>query len=257
MILEVEGIACGYGGGDALSEVTLRVEPGDFVAVAGPNGSGKSTLVRAMSRVLRPRLGRALLDGRDLYALPARESARAIAVVPQETPAEFEFTCEEIVLMGRSPRLARFQAEGERDRAAVREAMERTGTWELRGRSILDLSGGERQRVVLARAFAQEPRILLLDEPTAHLDIAFQVQILRLVRALREEKRTAVLATLHDLNLAAAYAERIVLLSRGRVAAAGGPEEVLVEPTLREVFGAEVTVRPHPETGRPLVLVRT
>jgi len=257
VILEVDGVACAYGGEDALSGVTLRAGPGDFVAVAGPNGSGKSTLVRAMSRVLRPRLGRALLDGEDLYAIPARRSAQAIAVVSQETPAEFEFTVEEIVLMGRSPHLRRFQAEGERDRALAREAMERTGTWGLRGRSILELSGGERQRVVLARAFAQEPRVLLLDEPTAHLDIAFQVQILRLARALREEKGTAVLATLHDLNLAAAYADRIVLLSRGRVAAAGAPAEVLTEPTLREVFGAEVTVRPHPETGRPLVLVRT
>jgi len=257
VILEVEGIACAYGAEDALSGVTLRVGPGDFVAVAGPNGSGKSTLVRAMSRVLRPRLGRALLDGRDLYSLPAGESARSVAVVSQESPAEFEFTCEEIVLMGRAPHLARFQSEGERDLALAREAMERTGTWELRGRSILDLSGGERQRVILARAFAQEPRVLLLDEPTAHLDIAFQVQILRLVQSLRREKETAVLATLHDLNLAAAFAERVVLLSRGRIAAAGTPAEVLVERTLREVFGAEVTVRPHPETGRPWVLVKT
>ena len=257
MILEVDGVTCVYDGREALAGVTLRVGPGDFVAVAGPNGSGKSTLIRTMSRVLRPRLGRALLDGQDLYALPARRSAQAIAVVGQEPPAEFAFTCEEVVRLGRSPHLRRFQAEGERDRAAVREAMERTGTWELRGRSILELSGGERQRVVLARAFAQEPRVLLLDEPTAHLDIAFQVQILRLVRALREEERTAVLATLHDLNLAAACAERIVLLKKGRVAAAGTPEEVLVEPILREVFGTEVAVRPHPETGRPWVWVRT
>jgi iron complex transport system ATP-binding protein len=257
MILEVDGISCVYDGADALSGVTLRAGPGEFTAVAGPNGSGKSTLIRAMSRVLKPRLGRALLDGRDLYALPARESARAIAVVSQETPAEFEFTCEEIVRMGRAPRLERFQTEGERDLAAVREAMERTGTWDLRERSILELSGGERQRVILARAFAQEPKVLLLDEPTAHLDIAFQVQILRLARALIGEKKTSVLATLHDLNLAAAYADRIVLLSRGRVAAAGTPAEVLSEPLLREVFGAEVTVRPHPETGRPLVLVKT
>jgi iron complex transport system ATP-binding protein len=257
MQLEVDGIACAYDGTDVLSDVTLRLSPGDFVAVAGPNGSGKSTLIRALSRVLRPRLGSALLDGTDLYALPARRSAQAIAVLPQETALEFEFTCEEIVFMGRAPHLGRFETESERDRAVVREAMERTATWELRGRPILDLSGGERQRVLLARAFAQEPKVLLLDEPTAHLDLAFQVQILRLVRGLRDEKKTAVLASLHDLNLAAAYADRIVLLSKGRIAAAGTPAEVLTEPVLRPVFGPEVTVRVHPDTGAPLVLVKT
>jgi iron complex transport system ATP-binding protein len=257
MILEVSGIACAYDGADVLSEVTLRLGPGDFVAVAGPNGSGKSTLIRALSRVLRPRLGSALLDGTDLYMIPARQSAQAIAVLPQETPLEFEFTCEEIVLMGRSPHLRRFETETEHDRAIAREAMERTGTWDLRHRPVIELSGGERQRVLLARAFAQEPRVLLLDEPTAHLDLTYQVQILRLVRALRDEKKTAVLASLHDLNLAAAYADRMVLLCRGRVQAAGTPGDVLTEPVLRPIFGPEVLVRSHPDTGGPLVLVRT
>jgi iron complex transport system ATP-binding protein len=256
-MLEAAAIACAYGGEEVLSDVTLRLAPGEFVAVAGPNGSGKSTLVRALSRVLRPRAGSVLLQGGNLYEMPARESARAIAVVPQETPLEFDFTCEEVVLMGRAPHLGRFQAEREEDLGAAHEAMERTGTWELRRRSILELSGGERQRVVLARAFAQKPRVLLLDEPTAHLDLAYQVQVFRMAQALRKEQGVAVLATLHDLNLAAAFADRIVLLSRGRVAAEGRPAEVLVESTLREVFGTEVAVRPHPETGGPLVLVKT
>jgi len=257
MILEVSGVACAYDGRDVLSDVTLRVAPGEFVAVAGPNGSGKSTLLRAMSRVLRPRLGSALLDGCDLYAIPAAQSARAIGVVPQEAPLDFDFTVEEVVLMGRSPHLGRFQSEGERDRAVVREALERTGLGELRRRSVRELSGGERQRVILARAFAQEPQVLLLDEPTAHLDLAYQAQVLRIAKSLRDEKKTAVLATLHDLNLAAAFADRLVLLSGGKVAAAGTPKEVLVEPVLRAVFGPEVTVRVHPNTGGPLVLVRS
>ncbi len=256
-MLEVSGIACGYDGGDVLTDVSLRLAPGDFVALAGPNGSGKSTLIRAMSRVLRPRRGRATFEGADLYELPARRSAQAIAVLPQESTLEFEFTCEEIVLMGRAPHLGRFETEGARDLAVVREAMERTSTWELRHRPVLELSGGERQRVLLARAFAQEPRVLLLDEPTSHLDLAFQVQILRLVRALRDEKKTAVLASLHDLNLASAYADRLVLLSGGRVAATGAPKDVLTEAVLRPVFGEGLSVRAHPDTGAPLVLVRT
>ena len=257
MILEVSGIACAYDGADVLSDVTVKLSPGDFTAVAGPNGSGKSTLIRALSRVLRPRLGRALLEGQDLYALPARQSAQAIAVLPQESALEFEFSCEEVVMMGRAPHLGRFETESERDRAVVREAMERTATWDLRNRAILELSGGERQRVLLARAFAQEPKVLLLDEPTAHLDLTFQVQILRLVRELRDEKKTAVLASLHDLNLVAAYADRIVLLSKGKIAAAGTPKEVLAESVLRPVFGNDVLVRVHPDTGAPLVLVKT
>ncbi len=256
MILEVSGVACAYDGRDVLSDVTLRVAPGEFVAIAGPNGSGKSTLLRAMSRVLRPRLGKALLDGCDLYEIPAAQSARAVGVVPQEAPLDFDFTVEEVVLMGRAPHLGRFQSEGERDRAVAREALERTGTWELRRRSIRELSGGERQRVILARAFAQEPQALLLDEPTAHLDLAYQAQVLRIARSLREEKKTAVLATLHDLNLAAAFADRLLLLHQGRIAAAGTPKEVLTEAVLRPVFGPEVMVRAHPETGGPLVLVR-
>jgi iron complex transport system ATP-binding protein len=256
MILEAAGITCGYDGADTLAEVTLRVSPGEIVVAAGPNGAGKSTFLRALSRVLKPRLGRALLDGCDLYELPARQSARAIGVVPQESPLDFDFTVEEVVLMGRAPHLERFQSEGERDRAVVREALERTGMWDLRARSIRSLSGGERQRVILARAFAQEPQVLLLDEPTAHLDLAYQAQILRIVRSLRDEKRTAALATLHDLNLAAAFADRLVLLAKGRIVAVGTPKEVLTEAVLRPVFGPDVAVRVHPDHGGPLILVK-
>lgn len=254
-MLEARGVACGYGREDVLAGASVAVRPGEFVAVVGPNGSGKTTLLRAMSRVLPPREGAVALEGRDLYALSARESALAIAVVPQETSIEFEFTCGEVVLMGRSPRIGRFGSEGDRDLAVARESMERTGTWELRDRPITELSGGERQRVILARAFAQEPRVLLLDEPTAHLDLAYQVQVLRLVRAMRDERKVAVLATLHDLNLAAAVADRVVLLSKGRVVAEGAPEKVLSEDVLRPVFGPELKVGLHPGTGRPYVYV--
>jgi iron complex transport system ATP-binding protein len=256
MLLGAEGLSCGYGGEDILHGVALGVRPGEILAVAGPNGSGKSTLVRVLSRVLAPRSGRVTLEGGDLYATPIRDCARAVAVLQQETAIDFEFTCGEVVAMGRAPHLGRFQAEREEDRAAIRTAMERTGTWELRDRSVLELSGGERQRVFLARAFAQEPRALLLDEPTAHLDLAYQVEILRLARRQALERKVGVIAVLHDLNLAAAFADRMAILFRGRVAAVGAPEEVLREDVLREVYAAEITVRPHPETGRPYVYVK-
>ena len=256
MLLCAEALSCGYGGDDVLRDLSFGVSAGELVAVAGPNGSGKSTLVRALSGVLRPRAGRVALEGRDLAGVAPRDAARAIAVVAQESAVEFDFSCEEIVLMGRTPHLGRFQREGPPDLAAAREAMERTGTWEFRARPVLELSGGERQRVFLARAFAQEPRILLLDEPTSHLDLAYQVGILRLARGLALERKVAVVAVMHDLNLASAYADRMALLHRGGLVATGPVEEVLREERLREVYGTDLAVRPHPETGRPHVYVK-
>ncbi|MDH7571721.1 MAG: ABC transporter ATP-binding protein, partial [Armatimonadota bacterium] len=230
--------------------------PGELVGIIGPNGSGKSSLIRSISRVLRPRAGRVLLEGRDVYAEPARWVAQRMAVVPQDTRVEFGFTALEIVLMGRMPHLGRFSPEGPRDLELARQAMERTGTLQLAQRSILSLSGGERQRVMVARALAQQARVVLLDEPTAHLDLNFQVEILRLVDSLRREGGRAVLVVLHDLNLAAQFCDRLLLLHRARVEAEGTPEAVLTAETLRRVYGAEVLIRRHPETGRPYVVAR-
>ncbi|HEY3226777.1 MAG TPA: ABC transporter ATP-binding protein, partial [Planctomycetota bacterium] len=182
----------------------------------------------------------------------AAAAARAIAVVPQDAAIEFEFLVEELVLMGRHPHLGRFDVESDRDRAAARSAMERTGVWELKDRPVTELSGGERRRVFLARALAQEARLLLLDEPTAHLDLHFQVETLRIVRAHVAAGGAAV-AVLHDLNLAAACATRLVLLKEGRVAADGPTAGMLDEGRLKAVFGPDVIVRPHPDGG-PLVL---
>jgi iron complex transport system ATP-binding protein len=252
-VLKLESVSCAYDGSTVLAGATLDVRPGELVAVAGPNGSGKTTLLRAAARALPPRAGRVLLDGRDLYReTGAAAAARAIAVVPQDAAIEFEFLVEEMVLMGRHPHLGRFDVESERDRAAARSAMERTGVWELKDRPITELSGGERRRVFLARALAQEARILLLDEPTAHLDLHFQVETLRIVRGHVAAGGAAV-AVLHDLNLAAACATRLVLLKEGRVAADGPTATMLEEGRLKEVFGPDVIVRSHPDGG-PLVL---
>jgi len=254
-LLTLESVSCAYDGATVLAGATLDVRPGEFVAVAGPNGSGKTTLLRTASRSLPPRSGRVLLEGRDLYReTGAAAAARAIAVVPQDSVVEFEFLAGEIVLMGRHPHLGRFDGESERDRAAARRAMESTGTWDLRDRPITELSGGERRRVLLARALAQEARLLLLDEPTAHLDLHFVVETLRIVRDHVKAGGAAV-AVLHDLNLAAAYASRLVLLHRGAVAGDGPTLEMLDDRHLKPVFGPDVVVRPHPDGG-PLVLPR-
>lgn len=252
-LLRLDSVSCAYDGATVLSAATLEVRPGELVAVAGPNGSGKTTLLRAAARSLEPRAGRVLLDGRDLYreTSPAA-AARAIAVVPQDAAVEFEFLVEELVLMGRHPHLGRFDVESDRDRAAARLAMERTGTWDFRERPVTELSGGERRRVLLARALAQEARLLLLDEPTAHLDLHFQVETLRIVRA-HVKAGGAAIAVLHDLNLAAACATRLVLLKEGRIAGDGPVDKMLEEGRLKEVFGPDVIVRPHPDGG-PLVL---
>ncbi|MDP6959054.1 MAG: ABC transporter ATP-binding protein [Planctomycetota bacterium] len=257
MLLEAAGISCTYDGPDVLNDLSLRIEPGEFVAVTGPNGSGKSTLLRTLSRVLKPKLGQALLDGKNLYELSPAESARSIAVVPQQAATDFDFTCEEIVTMGRSPHLKPFRGESKEDLDIVKNSMKRTGTWELKNRTIADLSGGERQRVILARAFAQSPQILILDEATAHLDLRYQVEILKMIQELKKESNTSVLGSFHDLNLALPYADRIVLLENGRIAATGTPEEVVEETLLRKVFGEVVRVCPHPITGKPMVVVES
>ena len=252
-MLKLESVSAAYDGNDALAGATLDVRPGELIAVAGPNGSGKTTLLRAAARALPPRAGRVLLDGRDLYReTSAASAARAIAVVPQEIAIDFEFLVEEVVLMGRHPHLGRFDVPSERDLEAVRSAMERTGTEELGSRPVTELSGGERRRVLLARALAQEAKLLLLDEPTAHLDMKFQVETLRIVRGHVKAGGAAV-AVLHDLNLAAAVATRVVLLKAGRVVADGPVAKILDEALLKDVFGPEVLVRAHPDGG-PLVL---
>ena len=245
MKLTVEGITCGYDAADVLHEVTITVAPGEFAGVIGPNGSGKSTLIRAASRVLPPRGGRVLLDGAERSI---RESARVVAVVPQETSIDFDFTCREVVTMGRFP-------HGDEDPIVVREAMERTDTWGLRDRPVTELSGGERQRVILARAFAQEPKILLLDEPTAHLDIRYQLQIMNLTDALRRERGVGVLCVMHDLNLASIFCSRLILLHEGRIFTSGPREEVLTAENISRTYGAEVEIHTHPRRGGPMVVM--
>lgn len=250
----VDDVHAGYGDVEILSGVSFRLDRSEFVGMIGPNGSGKTTLLRAMSRVLAPKTGAIRLQDDDIYSIPAREFAKRVAVVPQETLVAFDFSVLEIVLMGRSPRLGRFSIEGHRDVAIALDALGRTGTAHLKDRQITALSGGERQRVMIARALAQEPEALLLDEPTSHLDISFQFEIMDLIKSLNRERGMTILAVLHDLNLASQYCDRLIMLGQGKVFADGSAESVVTSDNIRRVYSAEVWVRRHPVTARPYVI---
>ena len=237
----------------ALRGVSLSVAPGEVLGLVGPNGSGKTTLIRAVTGSVTPAAGAVRLLGDDVFGLSQRERALRAAVVPQAPVLPDAFTALEIVLMGRTPHLRLLENEGEADLGAVERAMRATDTWEFADRPAGELSGGERQRVVVARALAQEAPLLLLDEPTAHLDLGHQAGVLELVRRLCREDGRGVLAVVHDLTLAARYCDRLVLLSAGEVAAQGSPGDVLRAGVLSKVYGAPVDVFPHPRTGRPVV----
>ncbi len=232
--------------------VSLDVHAGQVVGLVGPNGAGKSTLLRAATGLRRAE-GHIALEGRPLTAYRNGALFRTVAVVQQAPEAPASLAVEELVLLGRHPHLALLRRESARDHEIARAAMERAGCAHLAGRMLGTLSGGERRRAFIARALAQQPRILLLDEPTSGLDADAQAQVLALLRALAAEG-VAVLVVLHDLTFAAAYCDHMVLLHEGRVVAAGAPSEVVTGQHVRAVYGAHVRVLPHPETGAPLVV---
>jgi iron complex transport system ATP-binding protein len=255
ILLRCEGLTAGYGTEAVLRGMSLEVRSGEMVGLIGPNGSGKTTLVRVASRTLRPTEGRVEVAGRDPFAISARDAARSVAVVPQELAPTFGFTVLEIVLMGRSPYLSPWGGGRPADFGRARQAMEAAGVQHLADRPIDELSGGEKQRVVLAQALAQDAPLLLLDEPTTHLDPGHVVAILGVVRSLVLERGRGALAVFHDLNLASANCDRLVALDRGSVVAEGPPEEVITRTFLRETYHVEAEVYPHFATGRPTVLL--
>ncbi len=252
--LETRAVGFGYSGKTALEDVSLLVEPGEVVGLLGPNGSGKSTLLKILSGILPQYEGSARVDGVEVRTARRRDLASKLAVVPQETSFGFPFTVLETVLMGRHPHLAGLAFETQKDVELARAALDRCRAVHLADRTIQELSSGERQRVVFARALAQEPRALLLDEPTSFLDIRHQTELYDLVRELATADGTAVLTVLHDLNLAAEYCDRIYLLRQGRLAAAGPTGEVFTYANLTTVFETEVYVDTNDLTGQLLVV---
>lgn len=254
MNIRVQGVTFSYGGIEALSDVTFEVAPGRFVGIIGPNGSGKTTLLKCIASVLSPDKGSVLIDDADVKVMKRREIARNIGVVPQSAPIDFAFTVRDVVLMGRTPHLDRFSVESKDDVSIAEQAMKETGVSNLAERTFDELSGGERQRVVIARALTQMPRILLLDEPTLHLDISAQYQILDLVRSLNKSKGITVISVFHDLNLASQYSDELILMKEGRVEAIGGPERVLTPEKVRRSYGIDILVERHPINGRLQVM---
>jgi iron complex transport system ATP-binding protein len=252
--LTIEQLSVAYQRRVALRNVSLDADSGEVVILIGPNGAGKSTLLRAIAGTLAPQDGRVCLDGQDMARLRPAERARLVAVVPQAARLPEAFTVAEVVLVGRNPHLPLFGGERASDYEAARQAMLRTDTWGLAERRVGALSGGEQQRVLLARALAQEPRVLLLDEVTAHLDLRHQLATLRLARSLARSG-LLVVAALHDLNLAAQHADRLALLDGGELLACGAPEHVLTPELLKRAYGVTAMVSAHPLTGALLVAV--
>ena len=249
-VLRVQYLNVELGGVAILADVSLSIAPGELVGLIGPNGSGKTTLLRAVAALV-PSNGRVWLTGSDLHELSPRSVAQRAARVAQSTlldPA-LGLSVEEVVLAGRAPHLGRWQWESRRDREIAGEAMRRTASQHLAERLVAELSGGERQRVYLARALAQEPRLLLLDEPTANLDLGHQDRVLGLVRQLVRDARMAAIAAIHDLELAARFCDRLILLDRGRVAADGPPADVLTPARVAEVYGVAVLVESNPHVA--------
>jgi iron complex transport system ATP-binding protein len=247
-LLSASELTVELGGTTVVDGVSLSTESGTFVGLIGPNGAGKTTVLRAFNGALSPVRGFVEVAGERIDRLGSKAASRLVATVPQDTSVAFDFTARETVRMGRTPHLSRFGGWDDADAAAVERAMARTDVADLASRAVTDLSGGERQRVLIARALAQETPLLLLDEPTASLDINHQVRTLELVRTLVSEGKTAV-AAIHDLNLAAHYCDELFLLSEGRVVAAGPPADVLTEAHLEGAFGANAVVSRHPVTG--------
>lgn len=247
--ISINDLTVGYHGAPVIRNLSLDIAVGERVAILGPNGAGKSTLFRALTGLLQPHAGCVMLHGHPVRQTPAVERARLIAMVPQELDTSLPFTAGELVMMGRTATLGRWTPPSRTDHRLVAEAMELTGTRHLQTRSFREMSGGERQRVAIAMALAAQPQIILLDEPTSHLDMNHRLEILLLIERLNREQKMTILMIGHDLNLAAEYFPRLVLLQEGRLVADGSPEVVLTPVTLRTVYQCDVAIYRDPVTA--------
>jgi len=252
--LKVLGIEFSYGSSKVLEKITFSLEKGEIVGIIGPNGAGKTTLLKTISGILKPHKGLVLIDNKHVHSMDEKEIAKELGVIRQDQPISFSFTALDIVLMGRNPYLNRFQLEGSKDFEIAKKAMEITKTWHLANRLISEVSGGERQKIMIARALAQMPKILLLDEPTLHLDINNQLEIMELLKELSIKKDLLIIMAIHDFNLAASYCKKLILLDKGKIVSIGKPEEVLTEENIFKVFKIKVIPKKHPITNSLFII---
>jgi iron complex transport system ATP-binding protein len=253
--VQLKHVSFAYSDGLVIRDIDLTVRKGEVVGLIGPNGSGKTTLLKLISGVLQPTQGEINLDGLNLIHLKRKKVAQMIAMVPQQFNMPFAFYVEDVVALGRTPFLKMLSEGSKKELDIVTQAMEEAGIKSLAQRFFNELSGGERQKVILAMALAQQPKLLLLDEPTAHLDISHQIEILELARSLNKEKAITIISAIHDLNLASLYFNRLVLLNEGCIIADGTPDEVLTTELLQDVFSAPVLIQQHPQANVPYIIV--
>jgi iron complex transport system ATP-binding protein len=252
-IVKAESIRFKYDGDWVLKNLSFETREGEFLGIIGPNGSGKTTLLKIIDGIFMPQQGSALMNGLNIKKIKRYDIAKIIAVVPQDSPMIFSFTVQEVVLMGRAPHLGRLRFEGQTDFEIVRKAMEITDILPFAARSINELSGGERQRVLIARALAQQPQIILLDESTAFLDIKHQIAFFDLIKNLNKEEGLTVITVTHDINLASLFCDRVMLLNEGIIHSIGTPDEVITESNIKEVYETDVLVDKILLTGQPRV----
>lgn len=247
-MIGVESVKFSYGKEEVLKRISFEVSQGGFVSIIGPNGSGKTTLLKNICKLLHPSSGQIEIKNEALKSYKSKNLARTMAVVHQGASSEFDFNVGEVVLMGRYPHLSRLQTESLKDMAIAEQAMHQTETFHLREKTLHSISGGERQRVMIARALAQEPELLLLDEPISHLDIKFQLEILRLCKSLNESKGLTILTTLHDINLASRFSDMIIMMKNGSIHKMGAPEDVVTAENIKAVYDVQVVVvmKPYP-----------
>lgn len=252
--VELKNIIFGYDKQKILNDISIDIEAGSFTSIIGPNGSGKSTLLKVISSLITPEGGNVKLDGIDIKAMSQLDIAKKIAVVPQENNIEYRFSVQDIVLMGRYPHLGRFQTESLNDYKLVGNALEMTNTLYLKDRYINELSGGEKQRVIIARALAQQPKIILLDEPTSYLDIQHQVEVLELLERLNKEEGLTVVLILHDINLAARFSSNMILLKEGAIIEKGSPKDVITLENLKNAYEIDMIISRNPYSDSPYVI---
>lgn len=254
-LLKIANLSAGYFGEDIIKGISLEINAGDFIGIIGPNGSGKTTLLRLCSKVLHPRKGKIYFDNNDIFAMDLKGFCRKVAFVSQDISTGFSFSVMELALMGRIPHLKRLQFETKKDIEICERALALTDSSGLKEKIVNELSAGERQRAIISRALAQEPVLLLLDEPTAHLDIGHQIQVMDLLKKLNHQNNLTIIMILHDLNLASAYCNRICLLDNGNIFKEGQAEDVLTYENIEAVYKTVVLVNTNPVTGRPNVVL--